>query len=130
MSNFFIRPCLDSEEHGSYCRDMLMISRYRATELGISAVKASEDGVYYTDNGHAVDWKNLVDTAVTRKLSIPPDQILPASERRPTDTQVQIVNQTALEAARRLVDQGLNVLALNLANGVNPGGGFLHGARA
>ena len=74
-------------------------------------------------------WKNLVDTAVTPKLSIPPDQILPASERRPTDIQVQMVNQTALEAARRLVDQVLNVLALNFANGVNPGGGFLHGAR-
>ena len=29
-----------------------------------------------------------------------------------------------------VVDQGLNILALNFAKGVNPGGGFLHGARA
>ena len=76
---------------------MLMISRYRATELGISAVKASEDGVYYTDNGQAVDWKNLVDMAVTRKLSIPPDQILPASEQRPK------VNRPGLAADNTLV---------------------------
>jgi uncharacterized protein (TIGR02452 family) len=45
-------------------------------------------------------------------------------------TQVQVTNETTLGAARRLVDRGLRPLALNFANGVHPGGGFLMGARA
>jgi uncharacterized protein (TIGR02452 family) len=102
----------------------------QAAELGRSAVQAAEHGVYQTDDGREVDWKNLVDAACAQKLSIAPDQALPESNRQPTDTQVQVANQTTLEAACGLVNKGLNVLALNFANGVNPGGGFLHGARA
>ncbi|PAY19111.1 TIGR02452 family protein [Rhodopirellula sp. SM50] len=33
-------------------------------------------------------------------------------------------------AARRFVESGLEPLVLNFANGVQPGGGFLYGARA
>jgi uncharacterized protein (TIGR02452 family) len=43
---------------------------------------------------------------------------------------VQVANETTLEAARRLTTMGLRPLALNFANGIHPGGGFLHGARA
>jgi uncharacterized protein (TIGR02452 family) len=43
---------------------------------------------------------------------------------------VQVVNATTLVAALRLTETGARVLALNFANGVSPGGGFLHGARA
>ena len=35
-----------------------------------------------------------------------------------------------MAAAQRMIIAGLRPLALNFANGVNPGGGFLHGARA
>ena len=41
-----------------------------------------------------------------------------------------MTNETTLGAARRLADGGLRPLALNFANGVQPGGGFLTGARA
>jgi hypothetical protein len=37
---------------------------------------------------------------------------------------VQVVNETTLQAARRLIDAGHRPLALNFANGVQPGGGF------
>ena len=43
---------------------------------------------------------------------------------------MQIANETTLQAAQRLVEKGLRPLALNFANGVQPGGGFLHGALA
>jgi uncharacterized protein (TIGR02452 family) len=43
---------------------------------------------------------------------------------------VQVSNETTLAAAFRLVEGGLRPLALNFANGVQPGGGFLGGARA
>jgi hypothetical protein len=31
-------PCLDSEEHADRCRDMLLVPRMQAAELGRSAV--------------------------------------------------------------------------------------------
>ena len=41
-----------------------------------------------------------------------------------------MANETTLSAAKRLVDSGHHTLALNFANGIHPGGGFLDGARA
>ncbi len=46
------------------------------------------------------------------------------------ETRVQVVNETTLGASRRLVESGHQPLALNFANGISPGGGFLSGARA
>ena len=42
----------------------------------------------------------------------------------------QVANETTLGAARRLVKGRHRPLALNFANGIHPGGGFLSGARA
>ena len=41
------------------------------------------------------------------------------------ETRVQVTNETTLGASRRLVVRGLRPLALNFANGIHPGGGFL-----
>jgi uncharacterized protein (TIGR02452 family) len=50
------------------------------------------------------------------------------NERIPlTETRVQVTNETTLGASRRLVERGLRPLALNFANGIHPGGGFLGG---
>ncbi len=130
MTRLVLLPCLDSQADGNRCRVMLSVPRMQAAELGRSAVQAAEHGVYQTDDGREVSWKSLVDAACAQKLSIPPDQVLTEPERDPTDTRVQVANQTTLEASRGFVDRGLKVLALNFANGVSPGGGFLHGARA
>jgi uncharacterized protein (TIGR02452 family) len=124
-------PCLDSNDRAARCRDLLSIDRDRAALLGRSAVAAADQGRYRTGDGGSVDWSAAVEHARAAKLSIPPDAILPP---RPAtagaQTRVQVANETTLEAARRLVDQGLRVLALNFANGLHPGGGFLTGARA
>lgn len=45
-------------------------------------------------------------------------------------TRIQVSNQTTFQAARHLLRKGLNPLALNFANGIQPGGGFLVGSRA
>jgi uncharacterized protein (TIGR02452 family) len=61
-----------------------------------------------------------------------PAHLTPPAAARPQPgvTRVQVANETTLVAARRLQAAGQRVLALNFANGVQPGGGFLNGARA
>ena len=126
-----ILPCADSPAQATRCREALDLPRARAAALGQSAVEAIEQGVYRNAAGEDVDWSAAIDAAVSAKRSLPPDAVLPApSPLRFDATQVQVINETTLMAARRLVDAGERVLALNFANGIHPGGGFLNGARA
>lgn len=131
MNALCLLPGVDSEERAERCRAVLAISRERAAELGRSAVAAIESGTYRDAAGHRVEWGDAVARARAAKRSLPPDAELP--EPAPTrfaQTRVQVANETTLVAARRLTDAGERVLALNFANGVHPGGGFLSGARA
>lgn len=131
MSRLVILPCLDSPELAEARRAELHISREQAAALGLSAVRAIREGRYQAADGHEVDWSAAVRTARAVKRSIPPDDPLP---HRPDgmfeETRVRVANETTLAAARRLAEAGLTPLALNFANGVSPGGGFLSGARA
>lgn len=131
MNQLILLPCLDSEERAARCREVLDIPRARAAELGRTAVQAAETGVYTDAEGQPVQWQSAVARTVAAKRSLPPDAVLPApSVARNAQTSVQVANETTLAAARRLVDAGERVLALNFANGLHPGGGFLKGARA
>ncbi len=72
-----------------------------------------------------------VQAACSAKVSIPPDASLPAYSSLPFETtRIQVTNETTLGASKRLIANGSRPLALNFANGIHPGGGFLHGARA
>jgi len=124
-------PCQDSDEMATARKRELDIPRYVAAELGRTAVEAMERGYYVCEAGKKVDWSRYVQAARAAKVSIPPDAPLP--EREFTffpETRVQVTNETTLGAARRLADSRLKVVALNFANGIHPGGGFLRGARA
>jgi uncharacterized protein (TIGR02452 family) len=131
MRKLHILPCLDSEQMASSRRQELNIPRDVAAALGQSAVEAAREGVYVTKAGQEVVWRDAVQAACAAKLSIDPNAALPRSERISfTETKVQVANETTLGAARRLVERGLRPLALNFANGIYPGGGFLVGAIA
>ena len=124
-------PCIDSPAQARRCRDALNLPREQTAALGHSALEAIEQGHYRTAAGEQVDWAAAVAAAVAAKRSLPPDAALPTpSPPRFETTRVQVINETTLMAARRLVDAGERVLALNFANGIHPGGGFLNGARA
>lgn len=125
------QPCQDSPEMAQLRRAELAIPRSRAAELGEEAVAAIDSGEYVAESGSVVDWSQQVHTAHLNKITIPPEDSLP--EHAPTtfhETRVMVANQTTLGAARELVQRGGKPFALNLANGVIPGGGFLGGARA
>ncbi len=131
MSIVRILPCLDSEQMAASRRQELNIPSDVAAALGRSAVEAAREGLYVTKAGQEVVWRDSVQVACDAKLSINPDAALPINERIAfTETRVQVTNETTLGASLRLVERGLRPLALNFANGVHPGGGFLGGARA
>jgi uncharacterized protein (TIGR02452 family) len=126
-----ILACLDSAEIAIARRRELDVPGDVAAALGRSAVEAAEKGFYIDEAGRRVDWRHQVQAACEVKVSVPPDAPLPTSSSVSfTETRVQVTNETTLGAARRLVDAGSKPLALNFANGIHPGGGFLGGARA
>ena len=131
MSTLHILPCLDSEEMALSRRRELEISRSLAAELGRSAVEAAREGFYVTEAGQEVNWRDKVQAACAATLSIGPDATLPSQARSAfQETRVQVTNETTFGASRRFVERGLRPLALNFANGIHPGGGFLGGATA
>jgi uncharacterized protein (TIGR02452 family) len=131
MSTLRILPCLDSAQMAASRRQELDIPKDVAAALGRSAVNAAHNGRYVTKAGQEVVWRDAVQAACAAKRSIAPDATLPPAVRSAlTETQVQVTNETTLGASQRLVARGLRPLALNFANGIQPGGGFLSGARA
>lgn len=131
MSTLHLLPCLDSAQMAASRRHELDIPRDFAVALGQSAVDAAREGFYVTKAGQKVMWRDAVQAACAAKRSIPPNAALPSNERIAfTQTRVQVTNETTLEAARRFLERRVRPLALNFANGIHPGGGFLVGARA
>jgi uncharacterized protein (TIGR02452 family) len=131
MSKLHILPCLDSEQMAASRQQELSIPRKLAAILGHSAVEGARQGFHVTEDGQEVHWHEAVEAACAAMLSIPPDATLPSGEQIAfAESRVQVTNETTLGAALRLVERGLRPLALNFANGVHPGGGFLDGAGA
>lgn len=126
-----IKPCLDSNEMAQARQRELTIPHQLAAELGKSALEVSDQGYYICRDGSRIDWGDKVQAAVASKVSVPPGMDLPERcvELFP-QTHIQVTNESTLGAARRLFVEGFQPLALNFANGVHPGGGFLGGARA
>lgn len=123
--------CLDSEEMAERRRSELSIPRHVAQQLAAATVVAIRSGSYFSDEGVSVDWSNEVDAAIASKVSIPPDrQVTQSIKTSFEETFVQVTNETTLGAAKRLKDEGNSPIALNFANGIQPGGGFLSGALA
>lgn len=124
-------PCVDGEDRAERVRRSLDIDREWACRLGLSAVEAIDRGTYRSASGRLVDWSEQIARARSLRRSIAPDDELGVTlPRRYAVTEVQVVNATTFQVAKSLVDRGERALSLNFANGISPGGGFLHGARA
>ncbi|TWU39507.1 TIGR02452 family protein [Novipirellula artificiosorum] len=134
MTKLRFTECVDSPELAQRHRRVLEIRYEIAESLGRSALEAIDHGEYLADDW-MVDWSAEIKAAEAAKVSIPPDASLPDATQRSQDdrhaeTLVTVANETTLAAAHALVAEGHRPLALNFANGVQPGGGFLWGATA
>lgn len=126
-----ILPYLDSDEMAECRRRELDLSCGKAAALGASAVEAARRGHYVYGIDRKVDWRQLVEAARAAKVSLCPNASLPTPPATAfKETQVQVTNETTFGAAQRLMKDGQKPLALNFANGIQRGGGFLTGARA
>ena len=108
----------------------MLMNRDRASELGRETVAIVEAGRYATEAGKPVEIGPLVRRAVADTKSYPPGCELPTPEQPNRTTVIEVANETALVAARRLVQAGYKPAALNFASAKHPGGGFRSGARA
>jgi uncharacterized protein (TIGR02452 family) len=87
-------------------------------------------GRYTHHSGRVVDLGKHLRQAKDGTCSYPPEARVPVPAFPERPTRIEVVNDSTLEAARRLADQGHRVVALNFASAKNPGGGFRTGARA
>jgi uncharacterized protein (TIGR02452 family) len=105
------------------------IPRDLATRLGEEAVAISTAGQYVGPAG-LVQIGPAVARAIQATAHYTADHVHPAPATGPHQTAYEVTNETTLSAHRRHQAKGHNVVSLNFAAAVQPGGGFLTGARA
>jgi uncharacterized protein (TIGR02452 family) len=105
-------------------------SRSKAAGIAKDTIEILAAGRYQDRAGETVHLAHLLDVAKRGTLTYPPDEPLPKFTPAERVTAFDVVNDTTLEAARKLVAEGFRPVALNFASARHPGGGFLGGARA
>jgi uncharacterized protein (TIGR02452 family) len=131
MSRYVANPVQDSEEMAAHNFQICQIDKPRAAALAAETVTIWAAGTYVAASGEHVDIRTAVQKCKAGTLSIPPLRDLTRHPQNPLIDQmlVSVVNTTTQAAARVLREHGHSVLALNFANGTNPGGWFLDGGR-
>ncbi|MBA4187602.1 MAG: TIGR02452 family protein [Planctomycetaceae bacterium] len=105
-------------------------SKTRAAAIARDTLDILTAGRYVNRTGTSVPTNHLTAAAKQGTVSYPPEESLPRYTPGERPCVYAVVNDTTLEAARKLVAEGFSPVALNFASARHPGGGFLGGARA
>ena len=116
-----------------------MSDRAVRARVARETVEILERGWYTAPGGARVSIRDELERARTGSVLYTParleairerlEQLLRERAERPPAV-IEVANETALAATRRLVQNGERALALNFASARNPGGGFLKGSQA
>lgn len=98
-------------------------------------LKLLEQGYYINRNNEKIEIAELLQYSVQNTELYTPGQLetlqSPLNATLAVATKFEVVNETTFDAARRLAKEGdENILCLNFASAINPGGGFLKGTIA
>jgi uncharacterized protein (TIGR02452 family) len=117
-----------------------MSKRTTRAQVAQETLAILEEGTYLHPSGRRIPFREELAEARSRSVLYSPDQFRRVLRQRDQllggrsggPVAFEVVNETTLHAARRLVEEepGARVLALNFASARHPGGGFLKGAQA
>ncbi len=105
------------------------MTRAERVETAQEVLRILEAGGWDGPDGR-VDIRGAIDAAVGGTLLHRAEEALPTNFDSRFDTAIEVANESTLRAARRLTEAGHRTVALNFANALIPGGGFLIGANA
>jgi uncharacterized protein (TIGR02452 family) len=117
-----------------------MSKRTARAQVAQQTLAILEEGAYLHPSGGRIPLREELASARSRSVLYCPDHFQEVFQQRdqrlrdrpPLPVACEVVNETTLQAARRLAEgePGARVLALNFASARHPGGGFLNGSQA